>query len=69
MAVKAFQSFISSQNFSISFSNSVFFSYITSVIMAECNTVLTTAIAAGHTNNFYFCKVVEDILPPQNVKH
>ena len=63
MAAKAFQSLISSQNFSISFSNSVFFFYITTVIMADCNTVLTTATAAGHTNNFYFHKVVKDILP------
>lgn len=62
MAVKAFQSLIFTQNFSISFSNSVFFFYITTDIMAECNTVLTIAIAAGHTNSFYFHKVVKDIL-------
>jgi len=63
MAVKAFQSLISSHNFSISFSNSVFFFNITTVIMAECNTVLMIDIAAGHTNNFYFREVVKDILP------
>jgi len=36
---------------------------------AACNTVLMIAIAAGHTNNFYFRKVGKDILPLQNVKH
>jgi len=31
--------------------------------MTECNTVLTTAIAVGNSNNFYFRKVVKDKLP------